>query len=560
MSVLRKTWLVKNTDTEKTLIERLFKNRNLADEKDIDYFFHTDYVKGLYDPLLLKGMKEALERIDRALKEKERVIVFGDYDVDGITSTAILFTTLKELGANISYRLPDRQSDGYGLNERFIEEFKEKEVKLVITVDCGIANSEEIEKAKNYGIDVIITDHHAMPTEDRFPRQAYAIIHPKQEGCPYPFKEITGAGVAFKLSQALFTRHKKKKGFEKFFDLAALGTVADCAPLIDENRLIVKGGLKMLKNTQNLGLKHLKNIAGIDENRRMSTETLSFLLAPRINAAGRIAHPYYALQMILAEDEKALQFAQKLEKLNQERQRITGLAMEEVEKKFGKSPEKKNILVAYDSNWSSGIIGLIAGKMEERYARPCVIMEDRGDTLVGSIRSPEFFSSIQLLNQCKEYLDRFGGHEQAGGFNISKKNLAAFLEKITKVADESLRGKEIKNILSIDSEIIPAEIDMATLEEIEAFEPFGIGNERPTFLLKDVPVHGIRPMGNEKKHLSFGAYLGDHDIRCFGFHLGPMALRLHEGIHLDIVCHLERNEWNGNTKVELKMIDFAVAK
>lgn len=560
MSVLKKTWHVKNNDSEKTLIQRLFENRHLAGEKTIDYFFNTDYVKGLYDPLLLKGMKEGLERIDRALKEKERVIVFGDYDVDGITSTAILFQTLKELGANISYRLPDRQSDGYGLNARFIEEFKEKEIKLLITVDCGISNIEEIEKAKSYGIDVIITDHHAMPLLERFPRAAYAIIHPKQEGCPYPFKEITGAGVAFKLSQALFTRHKKSNNFEKFFDLAALGTVADCAPLIDENRLIVKGGLKMLKNTRNAGLKHLKRLAGIDDNRKINTETLSFLLAPRINAAGRIAHPYYALQMILAEDEKALQFAQKLEKLNQERQRITGLAIIEVEKKFGKFPEKKNILVAYDSKWSSGIIGLLAGKMEEKYTRPCIIMEDRGDTLVGSIRSPEFFSSIQLLKQCREYLDRFGGHEQAGGFNICKKNLDAFLKKITEVADELLRGKEIKNVLSIDSEITPSEINMATLEKIEAFEPFGIGNERPTFLLKNVPVHGIRAMGSEKKHLSFEVYLGERDIRCFGFHLGPMALRLHEGTHLDIVCHLERNEWNGNTKLELKMIDFAVTK
>lgn len=556
MSILGKHWHILNTDLEKPLLKRLLENRNVKTQEEIDQFFSEESLKNLHDPFLLKGMEEAIQRIDEAIQKKERIIIFGDYDVDGITATAIVFQTLKNIGANVSYRLPDRYNDGYGLNTRFVEEFREKKVGLVITVDCGISCAPEIELAKSYGIDVIITDHHSVPPDDRFPHVARAIIHPKQPNCPYPCKEITGAGVALKLAQALHTKYLDPGEFESFMDLAGLGTIADCAPLIGENRFIVKHGLTILKNTKHRGLRHLKETAGIDDKKKYTSEMLGFHLGPRINAAGRMDSPYFALQLLLSDDDKAMRFAKKLEQLNKNRQKSTSLALEQVKTKMGSDHEKNNLLIAYDETWSSGIIGLLAGKMVEKYGKPCIIMEDRGEILIGSMRAPEYFSCIDFLNRCRDHLDRFGGHKQAGGFNLKKEFLETFLEKAHEEAEKMLQGKEVKNTLKIDTEIDPAEIHLDTLKALESFEPFGIGNERPTFLLKDFEVIEAKTMGKDGKHLHLFGRVGLRQHRAFAFHFGQFVKNLQKGTKIDIIFHLEQNDWNGKSRAELKLIDW----
>ncbi len=505
-------------------------------------------------------MEKTVERIKQAIKNKERIIVYGDYDVDGITATAILFQTLKELGAIVSYRLPDRQNDGYGLHKKFIEEFKEKKIKLIITVDCGISCREEIILARNVNIDVIITDHHSIPEKEKFPIEAYSIIHPKQKDCPYPDKEITGAGIALKLSQALHQRlgDLSKNEFEKYIDLAAFGTIADCAPLLNENRLIVKHGLNVLADTKNMGLKHLKKVSGIDEKAKLSPEVMSFYLAPRMNAAGRLAHPYYALQMLIEDNEKAQRLASKLEKLNMERRRLTGIALEELEAKIASNKENQEILIAWDRSWPSGIIGLLCGKIQEKYFKPCVIMEDRGEELIGSVRSPEIFSSIDLLKACDEFLMRYGGHRQAGGFHMKKNDLENFVAKAKEYTSLMMKGKSWENILKIDCEIEENDISFETIDLLETFEPFGMGNTRPLFLLKNRTISNIRTMGSENRHIHFLVGLKWGNIRAVGFNFGQYQSMLKDGMKIDIVCSIEKNEWNGAKKLELKITDIKV--
>ncbi|MBI5754840.1 single-stranded-DNA-specific exonuclease RecJ, partial [Candidatus Peregrinibacteria bacterium] len=532
-------------------------NRNIVSEADRNYFFIKNPLSALHDPFLLKNMNRTLERIRSAVENRERMMIFGDYDADGITGTVIFFQTLKKIGAEVSYRLPDRQNDGYGLSEKFVQECVAQRVKVLITVDCGISCSAEISLAKKYGIDVIITDHHSIPEASKFPNDAFAIIHPKQKDCPYPDKEITGAGVAFKVAQALYSTHHllQNQDFEHLMDLAGLGTVADCAPLRGENRHIVRHGLAMLKNTKNHGLKHLKKVAGIGE-KEYGTEIFSYILAPRLNAAGRIAHPYFALQLLLSEDDKAERLAQNLQKLNEERQRMTRLSCDEASRRFGDHPEKLPILIAHDPNWKSGIIGLIAGKLKERYARPCIIMEDRGDRLVGSVRSPEHFSTIALLTELEDFLEHFGGHDQAGGFDMKKENLEMFQKTAMEISEKNLRENPIQNTLAIDCELAESDISFETYEMMKSLEPFGIGNEKPVFLVKDVTIRNIRTMGELGKHLTCTAELSHKSMRGVGFNLGEQSSALEEGEKRDLVCTLDKNDWNGNSSLELKIIDF----
>lgn len=564
MSVLGKKWEIKNADNDKSVIDKVLANRGLSDPNDLALFLKPDFNKDFHDPYLMSGMRNAVERIEKAIKNKERIIIYGDYDVDGISGSAILVLTLQHLGAQVSYRLPHRVNDGYGLNKKFIDEFKEAGVTLVITVDCGISNAQEVALAKEKGIDVIITDHHQIPAN--YPDAAFEVLHPSRPDSKYPFKDLTGAGVAFKLAHALLKRDEHGEDDNPLIfallDLASLGTVADCGPIVGENRLIVKKGLEMLPQTKWEGLKFLQEIAGIDATKKLNTYNIGYQIAPRINAAGRIDSPYYALQLLIQgkETKNAKKLANKLETLNRKRQIMLTEAFEEAEKRFLKdeklSPGEK-IIIFHDDKWHVGIIGLVAGRLAEKYSRPAIILQDFGDYLVSSARSPEFFNIIEAITEFSKYLDHFGGHAQAAGFSIRKENLKSFISEIKKYARDKLKSCDFKQPLSIDCEIKPSELSWETVELIESLEPFGIANERPKFILKNAEINEARSVGKDNKHLSLDVSKEGTRLKGIAFNMGDFAdfVRMHRS--LDIVFQLERNEWKGKKSLQMKIVDFS---
>ncbi len=552
MSVLGKKWHIKNSDKILPVLEKLMLNRGFRPINDLREF---------HDPFLFKDMEKACERIEKTIADQERIIIFGDYDVDGISGTAILVHCLKKLNAAVSYRLPHRVEDGYGLSGKFIDEFAEKNIKLLITVDCGISCADVVTKAKNIGIDTIITDHHQVP--EKFPHDAYAIIHPKIVGDTYPFSELTGAGVALKLAQALIKRNlqeAKPEFFESLLDLASLGTVADLGVLRDENRLIVKRGLQMLSHTKWGGLKALVDIAGVKDEDILDTSKIGYRLAPRINAAGRIGSPYTALSLLLQEEngEKSALLGKELEELNEKRKIMTESAIEEAEKFFCDGEKMPNILVAENPGWHVGILGLVASRLVERYGRPVIIMQDFGDVLVASARSPEYFNVIEAFSTMKEHFLSFGGHAQAAGFNLKKESLARFKEEIELYAEKKLSTQEFKPVLEIDCELDEQDVSFDLISEIEALKPFGIENRKPTFLMRGLRPLGLSLVGKSGEHLKFAVQIGGRNVEVIAFQMGKFAKSLQENSLMDLVFSLEINRWNSTENLQLMAMDFLV--
>ncbi len=555
MSVLGKKWVIKNKDQSKNTLEKILQNRGLL---------NVDSSKVFNDPFSFRDMEIAVERIKKAIENNERIIVFGDYDVDGITGTAILVHILRKLKANVSYRLPNRVNDGYGLAEKFIDDFIQKDVKLLITVDCGISCKKEIEKAYLSGIETIITDHHTIP-ENGVPKDAVAILHPKEKDSSYPFKGLTGAGVALKLAQALiqkFLKDDQENILNSLIDLASLGTIADLGPIKGENWWIVKKGLENLGKTKWIGLKKIMEMASIKANDEINSDTIGYKIAPRINAAGRIGDPYIALSLLLAEDpsERINILGKKLEELNSKRQLLTIDAFREVENFLINKSSLPYIFLAENEKWHVGILGLIAGKLAEKYARPSIIMQDFGDMLVGSARSPEYFNIIEAISLHKDLLISFGGHEQAAGFNIKKENLKTFKEKISIYAKNKLKNIELKSILEIDCSLNDSEIDIELLNQIDELKPFGIENSKPTFLLEGIEPYFIEQVGKEKNHLKFLTRICGEDISVIAFRMGEFANDLRKHKKIDIVFHLERNIWRNKEKLQIQALDFKLGK
>lgn len=555
MSVLGKTWLVQNEDIKSSLLSKLLANRGLDSESEIHDFLYPDAEKDFHDPFLMKGMRRAVSRIGNAIEKSERIMIFGDYDVDGVTGSAILMRTLKNLRGNVSYRLPHRIEDGYGLREKFVEEFKKLDVKLVITVDNGISCAKEVELANKYGIDVIITDHHTVP--EKIP-PALEILHPKLPNCRYPFPDLTGAGVALKLAQALLITRAKNPEIEirNLLDLACMGTIADLGELRGENRYIVKEGLKVLENTRWPGLSRLKEYAGVSG--KISTHTIGFLLSPRINAAGRISHPSHALRLLLHDSDQTHLLARNLEKLNRQRQQMMEKLLELAEKMALSQTEEPLIILSH-KDFHGGIIGLIAGRLSEKYSRPAIIMEQRENVLVGSCRSRPGINIVELLALSKNLLMHFGGHAAAAGFEIAKENLETFSMELKNNLLKSRKILPQQSSLNIDCELSAGDISAKTVEVVKMFEPFGIGNEMPRFLCRQIKIHAVKTMGKDGKHLKLQTEQGRFKMDCIGFGFGKFAPKLKKGSEIDVVCEVEEDAWNGNKKIQLKIVDFDLA-
>lgn len=551
----------------------LLHHRGLKTQAQIDEFFNPDYEQDLHDSFLMRGIKPAVKRINQAIEKNEKIAIFGDYDADGICGAVILKTVLEKLGADLSggIHIPNRLKEGYGLNKESIQRAVAAGAKLMITVDCGIAGIEEAILADGLGMDVIITDHH-QPGSSLPP--ARAIINPWQKKDKYPFKELAGAGVAFKLGQALLKDNKDiKSGWEKWLlDLVALATVADCMPLLGENRTLVRYGLIVLAQTKRLGLRALMKTARLKpifETEKMLTNldvySLGFVLAPRLNAAGRIERADLALDLLLTEDgAQAEIMAEKINDYNRLRQKMTDEIAAEIEGRIKMEvfDRRRLCIVAAEAVWSPGIIGLVAGKIADRHQRPAIIFCAAADgrRWRGSARSVAGFNIVAALAQCGDVLIQFGGHAGAAGLEILKENLAIFEERINAIAERELAGRDLTPALEVDFELDANDIAWPLFDELIKFEPFGKGNEAPVFLTRNFFIYSLRVVGNGSKHLKMelkNAACPQKIFKAIGFGLmknGGADLSI--GDKIDAVFEIIKDEWNGRRDLQLKIIDF----
>ncbi len=560
MSVLGKKWIVKSKGCDKPILDVLLENRGINTTEEKDSFLEES--TAFHDPFLMKDMQKSVDRIMQAIEAKERIIIFGDYDVDGLTSSAILFHTLKSLGANHSIRLPNREKDGYGLSKKFIDEFIKLDIKLVITVDTGISCAKEISYARENDIDTIITDHHQVPETP--PTDAHSINHPKQKDCKYPFEDLTGAGVALKLAHALFIHNLGEKEalneIEPMVELAAMGTVADLGPAKGENRKIIKHGLRNLTTTSSPGLKILKELAGIKPDMEVCPVKVGYNLAPRLNAAGRIGDPYTALRILIGtNDSEIYGYGKELEELNRRRQEMTQETLMQAMHEFRRMDDQNAlpfILVAKSTEWHVGIVGLTASKLADSFGRPAIIFQDLGDTLVASARSIEAFNIVEAIAAQKELLVTFGGHKEAAGLTIKKENYKKFKEKIEKYAAKKLKDKDVRPSLEIDCELKGSQIKDELVDELLRLKPFGITNKRPVFVIRNVKPNFISTVGRAGDHLKFEAEIGELNMGAIGFRMGELSHELRKHKSLDIACHIDFNEWNGKKNIQAEVVDM----
>ncbi len=558
------------------LILQLIYNRGLTDEKNIDEFFNPDYVDHIHDPFLLKGMAEAVNRINLAIEKKEKILIYGDYDADGVTSAALIKKTLKFLGSeNIEVYIPDRAKEGYGLKMNVVPKIKAMGVNLIITVDCGIASRKEVAAAKKEGMDVIITDHHWVP--DEIP-EALAVINPKQKNDNYPFKDLAGVGVAFKLAQGLLSQQSNKgsdnRSFEKWLlDLVAIGTVADSVPLLGENRTLVNYGLIVLDKTKNIGLKELLNLASLKSAKKnngakskITTDIISFQLAPRINAAGRLDHANTSFELLNTDSEKEVKgLAESLELLNAQRQKITEKIIAEAYEKIKDKPERK-IIFEGNADWPIGILGLVAGKLCDEFSRPVFIFNKNEEFSTASCRSIPSFNAIESLSQCRECLEEFGGHKGAAGFKVKNTNIKQLEAMLEKIAEKEITDENIIPSLDIDAEIKITDVNWDFFRAMEKMAPYGEMNPEPVFTLCKMRVIEMRAVGNGEKHLKL-SLLPAKDLqkknkklfKAIGFNFGQWSKKIKLNDIIDIVFTLSNNEWNGNSNIEFKIVDLKMS-
>lgn len=550
-----------------------------CDGAEIEKFLNPDYEKYSHDPFLFKDMEKAVKLIIKHIKEQSKIIVYGDYDADGVTASAVLVETLTALKAKVDVYIPDRVSEGYGLNKKAIDKFKKNKVKLVITVDGGIRNKEEIEYAKNLGLDIVVTDHHVAPASaeatagkpenaDELPD--CLIINPILNNEKYPYKYLAGVGVAFKLAMALISKSTlpkagKQKLEEKVLDLAAIGTVADCVSLLGENRVLVKKGLEVLNNTKRIGLQELINVAQIN-NKVLEAWNIGFQIAPRLNAAGRMEHANTAFELLITKDrQEAAALARRLNDKNIERQKITEkiveYCVEIVEKEFGDdkililiSPKDKSRCKVRDKEpWPEGVVGLVAGRLCERYSRPVLAITRANSEFKGSGRSIDEFNIVKSIEQAKEFLKNFGGHAAACGLSLKdEKDLEGFIKKIKQIANDKLKNADLRPKISIDAEFDLSEINEKLIKEIEKFAPFGESNPRPKLVSYNAEIRDIVTMGIDGRHIKFR--INGFWAVAFGAAERWRDLRINDKI--DIVYYAEINEFNGRREVQLKVVDI----
>ena len=505
-------------------------------------------LEDLNDPFLMRDMDKAVERIITAMKESQKIMVHGDYDVDGVTSLSLLYRNLTSIGLNVIPYIPDRFTEGYGLSSQGIEKAKEEGISLIITVDCGITALEEIEMARKYGIDVIVTDHHEP--RETLP-EATAIINPKVDD--YPFKDLAGVGVAFKLLEALYRKLSLNLNHLYWdLDLVALGTVADIVPLVKENRVFVHFGLKILEKSKKAGIKSLKSVTGL--NGKVEPWHISFILAPRLNAAGRLNHAIEAFKLLSTRDGlEALQLARELDRTNKERQGIERKILSEAEKMVRRMDLDKDwVIVLGSEDWHEGVIGIVASKLVEQYNRPTILLSFTGGIGKGSGRSIQNFNLFNALLDLEKYLLSFGGHKMAAGLRLEKENLQDFRQALNKLAKERLKKEYFEPELYIDGEIRLSDINQDILSVYRKLSPFGMGNPQPVFVAKNVTVkNDIRVM--KDRHISFTLKQEQIERRAIAFDAMDKREIIQSGKPLNFAVQVSENNRNG--EIEFKVLD-----
>ncbi|WP_194840776.1 single-stranded-DNA-specific exonuclease RecJ [Filobacillus milosensis] len=547
-------WVIHNADYTPALdlpfsnvIKRMLAKRGIKTTEDANRFLHAD-VNDLHDPFLFPEMKKSVERIHQAINNEEQILIFGDYDADGVTSTAVLIRTLRQLGANVNYYIPNRFTEGYGPNEAAFMEAKEAGINLIITVDTGIAAPEEAKLAKQLGIDLIITDHHEEQNE--LP-EAYAIIHPRLAET-YPFDHLAGVGVAFKLAHAILGELPSE-----LLAYAAIGTVADLVPLKDENRIIVQKGLEELNKITEAGLEALKKVGKIEE--KVTEESIGFIIGPRLNAVGRLQDASLAVDLLLEDDPLiAEDMAKEVDQLNKERQQIVAAlaeeAIEEIENKY----KDDKVIVLAKEGWNPGVLGIVASRIVNQYYRPTIILgiDPETNEAKGSARSIPAYDIFKNGMELRHLFLQFGGHAQAAGMTVAVNQIDELRQALNEQAEDLLTEKDFHPTLEIEDTIDWNEVDLDLPKQLQHLAPFGMGNPKPYFQLNNLVLREARKIGAKKNHVKITADSGFEQIDMVGFQIGHVADQLTPGSRIDVVGEIDINEWNGHRKLQVKLKDI----
>ena len=558
---MNKKWEIYQTNEEKAeelqekyklnrLLSTLLTNRGITKEAEITKFLNPKR-SDFYAPFGMPDMEKAVERILKAIKDKEQIIIYGDYDVDGITSVTVLKSFLEERGIQVNVYIPNRLNEGYGLNKTAMEEIAKQGNKLMITVDCGITAVDEVEYAKTFDIETIITDHHE-PAEE-LPK-AIAVVDAKRKDNKYECRNLAGVGVVFKLIQALSIKLElDPKEYLKYLDIVCVGTISDIVPLTDENRVIVKLGLKLVEQTKNLGLKEILQSCGYS---KINSTTISFGVAPRINACGRMGHQEEALNLLLSKEENEVkELTQKINEYNKTRQEIEkniyNEAVEQIEKE---GLDTKNTIVVSGKGWHHGVIGIVSSKITELYFKPSILLCEEDGECKGSGRSIPGFDLHEALMECNDTIDKFGGHAMAVGININKEKVEEFKEEFEKIAKEKEVYKIIP-ILNLDAEIKLDDVNKEMVDSLKELEPFGEANKMPIFAFRNLKIDSIRSL-SEGKHLRLSVKDNKNIINAIGFNMGALADTYRIGDRVDIAGNLEINSFNGVDSIQINIKDI----
>ncbi|MBU3176472.1 single-stranded-DNA-specific exonuclease RecJ [Clostridium estertheticum] len=589
---MEKKWLLRNTSKDvislanksgvSPVVAKILINRGFDNEIDIRKFMRAS-IDDLYDPFLMKDMEKAIDIIKLAIENKEKIVVYGDYDADGVTSTVIMYKGLRRSGANVEYYVPDREHEGYGINSDRIRKLNDEGFKVVLTCDNGIAAMEQVKLAKELDMIVIVTDHHELQFDEnesglrtfKLP-PADAVINPKQKECDYPFKNLCGAGIAFKFVQALFIKIGIDVKFaNEFIEIAGIGTICDVVDLVDENRIIAKNALDMLTNTKNLGLRCLKEMLSIND-KEIKCYHVGFQIGPCINATGRLESASISVELLLCEEEnRAKELAKTLFDLNKKRQEMTTENVEEVIELIHNSTFKNDkVLVIYKDTIHESIAGIVAGRVRETFNVPTIILTKGKETPKGSARSIKEYNLFEELIKCKELLEKFGGHPMAAGLSIKEENIEKLRRKLNLIC--TLTDEDIKPKIRIDQRMPLSKINYEMINELEQLEPFGKGNSSPLLAEKNIPILKIDILGKNANTIKIkcvipglnktidGIFFNrvDEFIEMLKDRYGEEHMNYltnPRGMKLDLIYSPQINEYNGRKSIQLKILEFKLS-
>lgn len=535
------------------IVAKLLINRGLGDPHKARQFLAAD-MDSLLSPWDLKGMREAVACVTKTMEEGGSIVVYGDYDVDGITATSVVYRFLKRCGASVAYYIPERQSEGYGLNLEALEDLIAKGTDLVITVDCGISSYDIVEAVRDR-LALVITDHHEAPA--LIPR-AVAVVDHKQPNCPYPDKNLAGVGVAYKLCQAIW-QERTGEVYQADLDIVALGTVADVVPLVGENRILVKAGLSKMQLQPNRGIEALIDVAGL-KDRKITAGHIGFTLAPRLNAAGRVAHATRAVELLTTpSQEEAYEIAEELQETNLERQAlerdIHEMARQDVLKQ---GPDADYVVVVGGQDWHPGVIGIVASRLVEEFYKPTLVISIKDGIGKGSCRSIDNCNIYEALQSAEDLLIQFGGHQAAAGFSIKEDKIPALRERLAQYCKEHLAETDYIPLVDIDSQVVIDDIDVPLIEEIETLEPYGMANPTPVLALEEATISDLFLMGQQKKHAKVLLEREDSTIDAIAWNRPDLHASFFPGDRVKVAFTVQKNEWNGHVSPQLMIQDMAL--